>query len=333
MVYESGFTTRRTYSSRPVVTSYSVSYPSVTKTTRVYKTSYPIYSTSTYTRGARVISSPVRIVSSPSRIITRVIRSPSPVRVVRSTTTRVITSPERVTSYTYTTPSTYASTYLPSTYTSYRPYYPTSYSSSYLLPSYYYTPISRVYTRSLSPVRIITSPVRSVSVSPLYSKRYMPGYGDRALTSYLTTEPFTTFREETGKIRHRAQSLIRDLHTPVPRRNRSCTPFPVSSYEPSSELALDAYVSRITNPVRHIAKEVHRMSMYPDPPRKYVGRSHLSSIRICGNKAYDIRRPMYDSDKVHTDINILSRYLREKQLKEKCEQSHEKSTENVATCK
>lgn len=66
---------------------------------------------------------------------------------------------------------------------------------------------------------------------------------------------------------------------------------------------------------------------------KTKGRSHLSSIRICGNKAYDIRRPMYDSDKVHTDINILSRYLREKQLKEKCEQSHEKSTENVATCK
>ncbi|XP_073812496.1 uncharacterized protein CG45076-like isoform X3 [Musca autumnalis] len=332
MVYESGFTTRRTYSSRPVVSSYSVSYPSVTKTTRVYKTSYPIYSTSTYTRGSRVITSPVRIISSPSRIVTRIVRSPSPVRVVRSTTTRVITSPERVTSYSYTTPSvylpsTYTSTYLPSSYTSYKSY-PSYYSSSYLTPSYYYTPISRIYTRSLSPVRVITSPVRDV---PVYSKRYMPGYGDRALTSYLTNEPFTTFREETGRIRHRAQSLIRDLHTPVPRRNRSCTPFPVCGYEPASELALDSYVSRITNPVRHIAKEVHRMSMYPEQPRKYVGKSHLASVRICGNKAYDIRRPMYDSSKVRTDINLLSWYLRDKHQQEKSKQSLETASKSVDT--
>ncbi|EDW42702.1 GM26150 [Drosophila sechellia] len=41
MVYESGFTTRRTYSSRPVTTSYAVTYPSVEKVTRVYKSSYP----------------------------------------------------------------------------------------------------------------------------------------------------------------------------------------------------------------------------------------------------------------------------------------------------
>lgn len=44
------------------------------------------------------------------------------------------------------------------------------------------------------------------------------------------------------------------------------------SYEPTTELALDAYVSRMTNPVRHIAKEVHRMSMYPEPAHKYVGK-------------------------------------------------------------
>lgn len=43
------------------------------------------------------------------------------------------------------------------------------------------------------------------------------------------------------------------------------------TYEPASQLALDAYVQRITNPVRHVAKEVHRMSHYPEPARKYVG--------------------------------------------------------------
>ncbi|XP_037807661.1 uncharacterized protein CG45076-like isoform X5 [Lucilia sericata] len=335
MVYESGFTTRRTYSSRPVVTSYAVSYPVVTKVSRVYKSSYPIYSTSSYTRGTRVISSPVRVVTSPARVFTRVIRSPSPVRVSRTTTTRVITSPERISSYTYTTPTTYSSSYIPSTtyYSSYTPYvssytprYISSYTPStyiYSSPSYLYSsPVTRVYSRSLTPVRVTTSPVR---VTPSYLKRTLPGYGARALTNYLSTEPFTTFREETGRIRNRAQSLIRDLHTPVVRRARSMTPFPVTGYEPTTDVAFDAYVSRITNPVRHIAKEVHRMSMYPEPAHKYVGKSHLASVRICGDKAYNVRRPLYDTDRVRTDINLLSWYLRhptvkkEKMIKEQVE--------------
>ncbi|XP_060646051.1 uncharacterized protein CG45076 isoform X3 [Drosophila sulfurigaster albostrigata] len=317
MVYESGFTTRRTYTSRPVTTSYAVTYPSVQKVTRVYKTSYPIYSsysipTRRYVSGTRVISSPVRVVTSPTRVVSRVIHSPSPVRVVR-TTTRVVSSPERTTSYSYSTPSTYysPSTYLPSSYYT-SSYVPTSYTT--YTPSYHYNPttITRVYARSaspLTPVRITTSPVR---VTPSYLKRLPPGYGARALTNYLNTEPFTTFSEETGRIRNRAQSLIRDLHTPVVRRARSCTPFPVTgyTYEPTSQLALDAYVARVTNPVRHVAKEVHNISHYPRPAVKYVGKSHLASVRICGDKAYNIRSPKYDSDKVRTDINLLSWYLR-----------------------
>ncbi|XP_032593579.1 uncharacterized protein CG45076 isoform X2 [Drosophila grimshawi] len=317
MVYESGFTTRRTYSSRPVTTSYAVTYPSAHNVTRVYKTSYPIYSSYSIPRrivsGTRVITSPVRVVTSPSRVYSRIVHSPSPVRVVR-TTTRVISSPERTTSYSYTSPTTYTSyspsTYLPSTYYT-SSYIPTSYTT--YTPSYYYNPttITRVYARSASPspLRITTSPVRAI---PSYLKRLPPGYGARALTNYLNTEPFTTFTEETGRIRNRAQSLIRDLHTPVVRRARSCTPFPVTgySYGPTSQLALDAYVARVTNPVRHIAKEVHNISHYPRPAVKYVGKSHLASVRICGDKAYNIRSPMYDSDKVRTDINLLSWYLR-----------------------
>ncbi|KQS39297.1 uncharacterized protein CG45076 isoform X2 [Drosophila erecta] len=319
MVYESGFTTRRTYSSRPVTTSYAVTYPSVEKVTRVYKSSYPIYSSYSVPRrvygATRVVTSPIRVVTSPARVVSRVIHSPSPVRVVR-TTTRVISSPERTT-YSYSTPSTYYSpTYLPSTYTS--TYIPTSYTT--YTPSYAYSPttITRVYAPrsslsplriTSSPVRVITSPVRAV---PSYLKRLPPGYGARALTNYLNTEPFATFSEETSRIRNRAQSLIRDLHTPVVRRARSCTPFPVTgyTYEPASQLALDAYVARVTNPVRHIAKEVHNISHYPRPAVKYVGKSHLASVRICGDKAYNVRSPLYDTDKVRTDINLLSWYLR-----------------------
>ncbi|XP_049304368.1 uncharacterized protein CG45076 isoform X4 [Bactrocera dorsalis] len=309
MVYESGFTTRRTYTSRPIISSYAVSYPFEHKVSRVYKTTYPIYSSYTIPKrvytGARIYTSPVRVVTSPARVVTRVIHSPSPIRVVR-TTTRVISSPERTMSYTYKTPKIYNSSYLPAT--TYSSYLPSTY--VYSTPSYYYSPISRVFTRSLSPpIRITSSPVRSTTS---YLKRTLPGYGARALTNYLNTEPFAAFQDETNRIRHRAQSLIRDIHSPVLRRSRSCTPFPVTgyTYEPTSKLALDAYVERITNPVRHVAKEVHRISHYPEPAKKYVGKSHLASVRICGDKAYNIRRPMYDSDKVRTDINLLSWYLR-----------------------
>ncbi|XP_030246698.1 uncharacterized protein CG45076-like, partial [Drosophila navojoa] len=195
---------------------------------QVYKSSYPIYSSYSIPKrvisGARVIASPVRVVTSPTRVYSRIVHSPSPVRVVR-TTTRVVSSPERTSTYTYTTPSTYYSpTYLPSTYYS-SAYIPTSYTT--YTPSYHYTPttVTRVYARSGTPVRITTSPIRS---TPSYLKRLPPGYGARALTNYLNTEPFTTFSEETGRIRNRAQSLMRDLHTPVVRRARSCTPFPVT---------------------------------------------------------------------------------------------------------
>uniref|UniRef100_A0A1I8PKP9 Uncharacterized protein n=1 Tax=Stomoxys calcitrans TaxID=35570 RepID=A0A1I8PKP9_STOCA len=352
MVYESGFTSRRTYSSRPVVTSYSVSYPNVTKVERVYKTSYPIYSTSSYTRGSRVISSPVRVITSPTRVIsspvrvitsptrviTRVVHSPSPVRVVRSTTTRVITSPERVSSYTYTTPTTYTSTYLPSSYipstyySSYTPSYISPYSSTtrgYTTPSYFYSPAGRIYNLApvrvppgrvtpirvspvrASPVRVATSPVRKTSS---YSQR-IAGSGSRALTSYLASDAFNTFEEETGKIRNKSFTLIRDLHAPVVCRARSNTPFPIIGYEPVSELALGSYVSRVTNPVRHIAKEVHKMTKYADPARRYIGKSHLASIRICGDKAYDVRRPMYDPEIVRNNITFLSWYLKRPTVK------------------
>ncbi|XP_037895098.1 uncharacterized protein CG45076-like isoform X4 [Glossina fuscipes] len=337
MVYESGFSTRRTYSTRPVVTSYSVTYPVVTKVSRVYKTSYPIYSTTSYTRGSRVIASPVRIVTSPARVYTRVVRSPSPVRVVR--TTRVVTTPDRYSSsYTYTSPTlySYASPYIPPSYVS--SYVPSTYVSSYTpssyvytttnTPSYYYTPISRLYTRSVTPVRVTTSPAR---ITPSYLKRNLPLFGSRAISSYLGTEPYTVFHDEANRIRYKAQSLARDVHTPVTRYSRSTTPFPVIGYEPTSKLALDAYVSRITNPVRHVAKEVHKMSMYPEPARKYVGKSHLASVRICGNRSYDLRRPMFDSDRLRNDINLLSWYLRHPTVKSEKKVEVDEKVESVDT--
>lgn len=52
-------------------------------------------------------------------------------------------------------------------------------------------------------------------------------------------------------------------------------------YAPTSQLALDAYVARVTNPVRHVAKEVHNISHYPRPAVKYVGKSLISFSQMC----------------------------------------------------
>lgn len=55
---------------------------------------------------------------------------------------------------------------------------------------------------------------------------------------------------------------------------------------------------------------------------EYKGKSHLASVRICGDKAYNIRSPMYDSDKVRTDINLLSWYLRHPEGKREKKVAH-----------
>lgn len=43
-----------------------------------------------------------------------------------------------------------------------------------------------------------------------------------------------------------------------------------------------------------------------------LGPSHLASVRIVGNKAYNTRRATtaFDDDKVRNDVNLLSYYLK-----------------------
>lgn len=43
-----------------------------------------------------------------------------------------------------------------------------------------------------------------------------------------------------------------------------------------------------------------------------LGKSHLASVRIVGNKCYNTRRAtsVYDDDKVRNDVNLLSYYLK-----------------------
>lgn len=46
--------------------------------------------------------------------------------------------------------------------------------------------------------------------------------------------------------------------------------------------------------------------------QKKIGKSHLASVRIVGNRAYHTRTPTsyYDDDKVRNDVNLMSYYLK-----------------------
>lgn len=55
---------------------------------------------------------------------------------------------------------------------------------------------------------------------------------------------------------------------------------------------------------------------------KNKGKSHLASVRIVGNKAYNTRRATsyYDDDKVRNDVNLLSYYLKNRKAAESKEE-------------
>lgn len=46
----------------------------------------------------------------------------------------------------------------------------------------------------------------------------------------------------------------------------------------------------------------------------FKGKSHLASVRICGNRGYNTRKPLYHSDydntKVANDVKLMSFYLK-----------------------
>jgi len=291
MVYESDFyTTRRPYSSRPLVSSYSVTSPyriiSIPSVPRVYTytSTYPIYSgyptvfhhsipyvahkrlvTGTRLTPTRVFST--RVISTPIRSVTP-FRSVTPYRSVRSVTPlRVITSPSR-------------------------------------------------YTRSYSTSRVIASPTRTFSVrvrpSVLHREykrienkyRTNPHYS--ATENYLNSDSVRAFDDETNDIRNATNALMRKVHQRVERSHSLFPSFYSSKYE--RRYGPDSFVSSISGPLKSTV--YNGIESYN--PHKYIGPSHLASVRIVGNKAYNTRRATsyYDDDKIRNDVQLLSFYLK-----------------------
>ncbi|XP_031620975.1 uncharacterized protein CG45076-like isoform X3 [Contarinia nasturtii] len=301
MVYESDFyTTRRPYSSRPNVSSYSVtsrviSVPSIVKKVHSF-TTYPIYSTYPVVRHRTIpYVAHKRLVTGTRSSVSR--SSVTPARTI----TRIVSVP----TFRAVTPMRYST--------------PVRYSTPARFPI---TPIAVLtspanYVRSYT-TRISTSPTRttySIRTRPsIFEKEYKrienkirsrPGhlYTD----SYLNSDSVRAFDDATKTIRNDANTLIRKIHQRVDRA-QSC--LPVSSYTAKYEKRYgpDSFVAHLVAPL----KSTTYNGLESWNPNKYIGKSHLASVRIVGNKAYNTRRATtaYDDDKVRNDVNLLSYYLK-----------------------
>jgi len=127
-----------------------------------------------------------------------------------------------------------------------------------------------------------------------------------ATESYLNSEGSRAFDDETRDIRNATNALLRKVHTRVERAH-SVSPVSYSSiYE--TKHGADTFVSRLLTPLKSTIYD--GIDSYN--PNRYIGKSHLASVRIVGNKAYNTRRATthFDDDKVRNDVNLLSYYLK-----------------------
>lgn len=103
--------------------------------------------------------------------------------------------------------------------------------------------------------------------------------------------------------------MLSRIHAPLPRARRaiSCTPF--SSYSERD------YLDRVVRGRSVVRDDIFTLANYAEPARHFSGKSHLASVRICGNKGYPVRKPAYTDDiydpaKVHNEVQYLSYYLK-----------------------
>ncbi|XP_025835831.1 adhesive plaque matrix protein isoform X10 [Agrilus planipennis] len=187
----------------------------------------------------------------------------------------------------------YSSYYYPLSYSRYfSPYLNYWYYSPTYFPRWYYP---KCLLDDYVPSRITYSPsiytgVNTYSVvSPSYIRRY-PLYYPYYYSSYFSTFfpkwyypryllDDDLFDDETRYIRAQAASVLRRIHSPVPRTPRALLP-PVTYvtryteptyYSPSRALTSDYYIHRMLTTSPYNAKTQYT-TYYTEPVRKYIGK-------------------------------------------------------------
>lgn len=144
---------------------------------------------------------------------------------------------------------------------------------------------------------------------------------------------FTEFEDDIRSIRT-ATSRVNRAVTPLPRGRRAVSCAPLSRYDSSITTDSD-FLEHLRGVSRSVKDDIFTLSRYAEPARRYVderpkiwypyydkyGKSHLASVRICGDKAYPIRKPAFYDDlytpdypsvnrKVRNEVEYLSHYLK-----------------------
>ncbi|KAK9688167.1 hypothetical protein QE152_g35739 [Popillia japonica] len=212
----------------------------------------------------------------------------------------------------------YTYSYTPSYYyTLYRPYYPTYYTNRYLInrPSYYdplYYPYYYYYNYPLYRPRYSSLyPLRS------YLRSLYPSYYNYYYNYYPFYDPkywylYSTFDDETRLIKAETASLLRRIHSPIPRTPRAL-PLPyINRYDeyPTRSVS-DKYIYRMLVSSQKDPKVIAYTTYYTEPVKKYFGQhGQLSCVSFAGDKCYPRRRNVYVyEDPVRNDIQLLSYYI------------------------
>jgi hypothetical protein len=145
--------------------------------------------------------------------------------------------------------------------------------------------------------------------------RTRPHSGYLPTQEYLNSESTRFFDDETRDIRADSNYLLKKIHSKS-IRSKSIPPANyISKYESvfPTRASTDAYLQRIYDPIRSVQNDT---SSNYEPTRKYVGKSHLASVRIVGNKGYYKRQPARESytpnTKVQNDVKFMSYYLKQR---------------------
>ncbi|CAK1549525.1 unnamed protein product [Leptosia nina] len=184
-----------------------------------------------------------------------------------------------------------------------------------------YRPTSRTVTRLVTypeaPHHVVRVRVRpSVILRELdriaYKRR--PALAVSAIDDFYRSESTKAFEDETRRIRADTASLLHRARSVVPRAKTVAPLETIYSYsygEPVPyRFSNDAYIAKLLLPLRNVSENIHNISFYNEPAKKFTGRGNLACVHYSGNKAFSNRRPLYKELSIRDDVNLLSFYAK-----------------------
>ncbi|XP_077296817.1 uncharacterized protein LOC143918698 isoform X2 [Arctopsyche grandis] len=177
----------------------------------------------------------------------------------------------------------------------------------------------RLIMSRTAPHKIVTIRVRpSVVIRELdrIEHKHRSSIGYSATEEFLCSNTSKDWEDESRKIRAQTSALLQRIHNAVPRATSVAPITTLSRYNDpilpaiSSKFSFENYLDRMVMPIRNVARDIISRSWYPEPLKRFTGRTHLSCVKYAGPKAQSTRRPMYHEMSIRDDVNLLSFYAK-----------------------